>query len=309
MAKTLQLESMPSRPRLYLRALCARKSGKLPLTPGGQADDRAGEPAPERDQAATGELARVSLQRVRPDPAALKAYREVGGFAASGSLPATYPFVLAMPLQMELLVSDAFPFQVLGLVHVRNVITQYRPVAEDSALDLECRLCGPRPAARGLEFDLHTQVSAGGDLLWECTSTLLRRERRGTGRVARGARKVLPNLSAATVQRWDIPANIGRRYAAVSGDRNPIHLSRWSARLFGFPRAIAHGMWTKAHCLAALEPQLPTGPFRIDVAFKLPILLPASAQLHYCSADGAIDFAVKDGSGKKPHLQGRIESL
>ena len=60
----------------------------------------------------------------------------------------------------------------------------------------------------------------------------------------------------------------------MSGDINPIHMHPLSARLFGFPKPIAHGMWLKARCLAALEGQLPDA-LHGRRAFKLPLLLPA----------------------------------
>ena len=74
-----------------------------------------------------------------------------------------------------------------------------------------------------------------------------------------------------------VPGDLGRRYGSVSGDLNPIHMHSLSARLFGFPTAIAHGMWTKARCLAALDPSLPPG-FIVEVSFRKPILLPATVQ-------------------------------
>ena len=40
----------------------------------------------------------------------------------------------------------------------------------------------------------------------------------------------------------------------MSGDVNPIHLHALTARAMGFPRAIAHGMWTYARTLAPLGP-------------------------------------------------------
>ena len=57
---------------------------------------------------------------------------------------------------------------------------------------------------------------------------------------------------------WRLPGDLGRRYAAVSGDRNPIHLYALTAKAFGFPRQIAHGMWSKARCLAASRTGCPT---------------------------------------------------
>jgi hypothetical protein len=102
---------------------------------------------------------------------------------------------------------------------------------------------------------------------------------------------------------WHIGPQVGPAYARVSGDHNPIHTSRLGARLFGFPRPIAHGMWTKARCLAALEGRLPEA-FTVDVAFKLPITLPSKAGFRH-SGGGLSVFNARNG---KPHLTGRISA-
>ena len=101
---------------------------------------------------------------------------------------------------------------------------------------------------------------------------------------------------------WRVPGDIGRRYGAVSGDRNPIHLHGWSAKLFGMPRPIAHGMWLKARCLAELEPTLPDA-FSVDVRFKLPLFLPAQVAFGVREGGG---FEVRDASSGKPHLSGTL---
>jgi acyl dehydratase len=100
---------------------------------------------------------------------------------------------------------------------------------------------------------------------------------------------------------WEVGRDAGRRYAAVSGDRNPIHLSRLAARAFGFPRAIAHGMWAKARCLAAFEGRLPAA-YTVEVAFRAPILLPARVGFTVTGQD----FALHDARGGRPHLTGTI---
>jgi acyl dehydratase len=113
---------------------------------------------------------------------------------------------------------------------------------------------------------------------------------------------------------WSVPGDIGRRYASVSGDINPIHMHPLSARLFGFPKPIAHGMWLKARCLAALEGELPlvspAGAIAVEVSFKLPLLLPAKVAFASWPADGAgtgsRDFAVHDARNGKPHLSGSV---
>ena len=104
---------------------------------------------------------------------------------------------------------------------------------------------------------------------------------------------------------WHLHGDLGRRYAAVSGDRNPIHLSGPTAKLFGFPRAIAHGMWTKARCLAALEDRLPDA-FSVAVTFRRPILLPGRVAFAASAGPGAIRFAVRGPTGGDTHLEGTV---
>ncbi|WP_299599248.1 MaoC/PaaZ C-terminal domain-containing protein [uncultured Microbulbifer sp.] len=295
----IQLNTRPSVLPLYFRALTARKPGQL---------------TGKREAV----LATVSLQQQSIDSAHLRDYRAVCGFAATSAVPTTYPFALAMPLQLNLLVSKAFPFPVLGVVHVRNCIRQHRPLGEDEQLDIQCDLMAPVPVKRGYEFELVTRVHVAGELVWECASTLLSRVRQAeTG--TSGPRPRAQDASACKESgdirslKWELAADIGRRYARVSGDRNPIHLYASTARLFGFPRAIAHGMWLKAHCLASLEgavaeASLPEA-FEFHVEFKKPVLLPSPVTLQYHSLESGLRFNLMDGTGKRVHLNGRITCL
>ncbi|MEU6810973.1 MaoC/PaaZ C-terminal domain-containing protein [Streptomyces sp. NPDC046831] len=117
-------------------------------------------------------------------------------------------------------------------------------------------------------------------------------ERRGGGE---------PPLPA--VAEWRLAGDVGRRYGAASGDRNPIHLSPLTARLFGFPRAIAHGMWTVARCLAAHG----TPPAaRVRAEFRAPVLLPGTVTY---AADATGRFALRDGGGERVHLTGEVRPL
>jgi acyl dehydratase len=107
---------------------------------------------------------------------------------------------------------------------------------------------------------------------------------------------------------WRLGDDLGRRYAAVSGDRNPIHMHSLTAKPLGFPKAIAHGMWTKARCLAALEGRLPDA-FAVEVRFRKPILLPATVAFASAQHGAEIDFEVKDARKDIPHLGGRVRPL
>jgi acyl dehydratase len=243
-------------------------------------------------------------QGVRIDRDRQAAYAQVCGFALRDVVPATYPHILAFPLHMALMTDGAFPFAPMGLVHVANRITQHRPVRSGEALDLTVRAADLRPHPKGRQFDVVSEARVGGELVWSGLSTMLRRG--GGGEASSTPREERPVPSGAT--RWRLSGDLGRRYAAVSGDRNPIHLYGATAKAFGFPRQIAHGMWSKARCLAALESRLPEA-FEVDVEFKKPILLPATVAFgSERGADGA-DFGLTDANKGTPHLVGSVRGL
>jgi MaoC dehydratase-like protein len=278
--------ALPSVWPAYARALLGRRPAHL----------RPGDAAPALEARA---------ERIVAPERALAGYRRVCGFPASGPLPLTYPHVLAMPLRLALLTSPAFPVRLLGLVHLRDRITSHRPLSEGDLLDLRMTLSGPLETDRGQEFELGTEVRRSGQLAWSETSVLLAR-RHGAGGTKAGARARPDSPALAEIARWDFPADAGRRYARVSSDVNPIHLARLTARLFGFDRAIAHGMFSLARIAAALGPRLPDGPVTLEAAFKLPVVLPATVTLASRDVTGGLLFALRDAQGVKPHVTGTL---
>src|SRR5206468_5241207 len=134
-------------------------------------------------------------------------------------------------------------------------------------------------------------------------STYLRRGKPAPGTEKQKRTELAPQ--AGPVAQVRIPGDQGRRYAAVSGDRNPIHLHALTARAFGFPSAIAHGMWLKARTLASLEGRLPDA-YTADVAFKLPVPLPSTVAIGAVPAEGGWDLDVRAARSGKPHLAGPV---
>lgn len=246
---------------------------------------------------------RVSLQGLRTDPARLDAYRQVCGLAERAWLPLTYPQIAATGLHMHLMTQPEFPFPLLGLVHVRNLIEQTRPLGVDEPYDLHVGLGEVREARAGLEFDLRTEAQAGGEPVWQATTTVLYRNRKPEG--GKG-RPPAPEPELSEYRSFAAPADIGRRYARVSGDYNPIHLYAATARLFGFPRAIAHGMWSLARCLGELEAEIARTPGRLEVQFKQPLLLPARVALKFRADGDRIRFALLSSGADKVHLNGSL---
>ena len=243
------------------------------------------------------------LDQISVDRERLADYDRVCKFPLRDQLPATYPHMLAFPLQLSLMTDPSFPFQALGLVHIANRIVQHRPINTSEELQLKVWATDLAPHSRGTQFDLRSEARVHEQLVWEETSTILKRGK-GSGEGAKRDQTEQPQELPVTAT-WRLSGDLGRRYASVSGDMNPIHIHPLSARLFGFPTAIVHGMWTKARCLAALDPSLPDN-FTVEVEFKKPILLPATVEFAERADAGGIGFAVRGAGKGTPHLDGRV---
>ncbi|MFI7609091.1 MaoC/PaaZ C-terminal domain-containing protein [Micromonospora sp. NPDC049366] len=280
----VELPRLPAAGALYRRALL----GALP----GLGGRRAAEvPAVE-----------LGVTGVPVDPAHLADYDRVCGFRLADRLPATYLHVLGFPLSLRLMTAAAFPIPLTGVVHVANRITVRRPVRVGETVDFRTYAENLRPHERGRQLDVVLVAAVGGEEVWRGVSTYLGKERTAGGpRRDRGDRPAPPASSA----QWRVTPRVGTDYARVSGDHNPIHTSRLSARLFGFPRPIAHGMWSKARCLAALESRLPEA-YTVDVSFKLPVPLPSTVAFSASATGTSWDFALHSARDGRPHLVGTV---
>jgi acyl dehydratase len=300
----VRLEERPKLGRLYFRTLTGARGHK-------------GDSLPD--------LA-LELPDSLIDRANLADYADVCGFRQSDGLPPTYPHLLGFPLAMTLMVNPSFPFALPGLIHVANRISQRRPISADERLTVRVRAAELRPHPRGRQFDMITEATAAGEPVWTESSTYLRLEQPSSREgphpdrpppAAEGKSGPHPDPPQQAGQEktdrsqptaiWRVPGDIGRRYAAVSGDINPIHLNPLAARLFGFRRAIAHGMWVQARCLAALEGRLPAA-LTVEIAFKSPLLLPSTAGFAAGADDGTWSFTVFQPKTGRPHLVGTVKA-
>ncbi|NJC15330.1 acyl dehydratase [Micromonospora profundi] len=278
----IELPRMPAAGPLYRRALL----GALP----GLGKGRRGNDLPAAELAVDG----VSVDRTH-----LADYDRVCGFRLTDQLPATFPHVMGFPLSLRLMTAPDFPLPLTGLVHIDNRITVHRPITADEAIDFTTYAQDLRPHDRGRQLDVVLVGSVDGEEVWRGVSTYLGREPTAGGgeRRDRSGRTEVP----AGTARWRVEPRVGTEYARVSGDHNPIHTSVLGARLFGFRRPIAHGMWSKARCLAALENRLPDA-YTVEVAFKLPVSLPSTVSFALLPDGG---FALHDSRGR-PHLVGLL---
>lgn len=284
--RTLTLDSSPNLAVLFARAVATS------LGRGGPLED-----------------VQVRRPNARVHLTQLAAYNKACGFVLRDVLPATYLHVLVFPLQVALMVDRRFPLALAGLVHVRNRIVQHRPVDAAELLNLRSSARALRPNEKGAQVELVGEVRVGNELVWEGFSTYLSRGASVPGEIAPEETVTADLGSGAPAQAvWDVAGDMGRRYAAVSGDVNPMHLSSLAAKAFGYPRALVHGMWTKAHALAAIEARIPE-TYAVDVALSQLLLLPSVANFFAAQRDQGWDFAVRPATEPGDHLRGTIRPI
>ncbi|MFW2072266.1 MaoC family dehydratase [Acinetobacter gerneri] len=247
------------------------------------------------------------VDALKIDEKHLKAYNNVCGFKNNGQVPAIYLAVLSQSLQMSMMTQEAFPFALLGLVHIRNVITQNRPIWQNETITLSCAFGELKPHDKGLQFDFITTAKIADEVVMQGVTTYLSRQKVTTPvekKAENASATHAPDLQVQEV--WDVSENTGRRYAAVSGDFNLIHIHAFTAKAFGFKQAIAHGMWSKARALVSLE--LPEA-YEADVQFKLPMYLPSKVEFLTANESSQTDFLIRNQKSQKPHVAGIVKSL
>ncbi|MGH8792310.1 MAG: MaoC family dehydratase [Stackebrandtia sp.] len=252
----------------------------------------------------------LALDDVAVDAERLARYSRVCGLRLSDRLPVTYPHILGFPLTLRLFADPAFPWPVAGLVHVSDRITQHRPIPVGARLALRSRAEAPRPHRKGVVFDVTTEADVDSETVWTEQTTYLRRVSGGSQTAEHSASPQVDDSVATSppAALWRVGSGVGRAYAAVTGDYNPIHLSRVSARLFGMRRPMAHGMWSLARCLGALEGRLPEPALRVEARFRDPVPLPSSAVGFHFRAEGeGVSFAVTHPRADRPCLVGAAQ--
>ncbi|MFP3579187.1 MaoC/PaaZ C-terminal domain-containing protein [Arthrobacter sp. SIMBA_036] len=295
------LTELPSLSKLYLNAAATAARRRIL---GGSA----GEPA----------LPAVSyhVRNIRADVDNLTAYQHLVGESASDTLPAGFVHALAFPVSMSVMNRDDFPLPLLGMIHLRNRIEQRSPIHFAEALDVCAwseNLTGHRA---GTQVDVVAEVTlhATGETVWRGVSTYLAKgvflpgiDKSGNHHAATGREDFTPPDPTAL---WRIGPDIGRSYAAVSGDFNPIHLSVLSAKALGLRGSIAHGMYLASRALADVGPAK-GDTFNWDVAFEAPVFLPARVALDISttpSGSGAwsSDYTAWNPRSGRRHFTGRV---
>jgi acyl dehydratase len=249
----------------------------------------------------------ITVDELAIDPANVAAYANVTGLRFGDTVPLTYPFALTFPTVMSLVTGFDFPFAAMGSVHIENHITQYRPIVVTDTVSVQVHAENLREHRRGLLVDIITDVSVGNERTWHQVTTFLHQQRTSLSDEPKPPPQKQPKLGPPNAVLRITPGQI-RHYASVGGDHNPIHTNPIAAKLFGFPTAIAHGMFSAAAVLANIEGQLPAA-LKYSVRFAKPVVLPARAGLYVDRISDGWQLTLRNLTKGDPHLTGRVTSL
>ena len=284
MSRTIQLNALPSSATIYAgvaSTIFKKGKGNLPDVT-------------------------IQLEKAKITPEILKKYNKSCGFDHQIIVPSTFIHAYVFPIQMQLLSQPDVPFPLAGLVHFANSIKQHRPLYIGEEFTATCKLGNLSAHEKGQAFEVISYADVNGKRIWEDTSIYLFKGKEGIGSVLDW---VQPELHQNCIKEtWKLHKNLGFEFAMASGDFNPIHLHPLSAKLFGFDRHIAHGMWNVGRILSKLENRIPNS-YEFTVLFKTPIYLPSDVIFRYEKTTEGFDFDIVDKTQEKPHLKGYINKL
>lgn len=260
----------------------------------------------------------VERRGIEIDPKRVEAYRRLtGGGGPTSTLPPTYPALWGTALALELLALDEIPLPSRGVLHLESELLHLRPLHADDRPRCRVELDRVDEHPQGLRLTLVSRTwSGGGQLCVQDTAVLLARLGDAPGGPS-PREEASPDGDGpeewSEAASWTLEGGLGRRYARVSGDFNPIHLWSWTSRPFGFRRPILHGYCLQAMVAAALvETRLggdPAALRRLQIAFRAPLLLPSRVSLRVAPKDsgaGGYFCVEREEGGRRPVAEGEF---
>lgn len=258
---------------------------------------------------------RYCLNNVVFESGHLKQFKKVCGYNSSDNIiPISYPHMPSFALSLHMMTEAEYPFPLLGTVHLENHISRYKTLLADVSYQMEVYFDNLRAHNKGIVFEVVTELQSEGEIAWMERSVYLSRvskklidkpvEDKPENKQV-GLR--MPCSEKASV--WSIPSTIGRSYGSISGDRNPIHLYPQTAKMFGFKRHIAHGMWLLARSASEVEAEYHDKPVRLSNEFKRPVFLPGKAHHYVAPKNNGADLELWSPRLDQLHMTGSIELI
>jgi len=214
------------------------------------------------------------------NPKHLKQYLSVCGFDSIGYLPSCYPHLMLFNQHINILTQPDFPFPLIGLIHLSIEYRQYRKLSSKEKFNFKSYAANLSEVENGHRFELISKVYVGSELVWRCRSLFqVAKPKKANANPVSSNKPKLNNPQAVLGAdeeglNWLVSPSDARRYARVSKDFNPIHLSKLTARMGGFSGVIAHGMYLLGKALAETS-YFHSDAMEVNARFLKPLYLPA----------------------------------
>jgi hypothetical protein len=255
---------------------------------------------------------RLTREALRFDAEHVARHRAFCGGGACGQMPFLYPLSLLFHYHLGIFAHRHFPSSLTRVLGLRNHVVQRRPIALHERLDLEIRTAGQRVVPKGLEFDLRSVLSHGGEPAWESVHVYYLRGDFGGNDTPARLENLQPLRTRQFETSWEAPSGGGWQFARLSGDFNPAHFFAPWARLRGFERDFCHTQRVIADCLRRLPDAgalHAASPLRLDVAFKGPVYYGSKLVMAGVTEGDRCRFDLYCGRRDKPALAGCLQRV
>lgn len=230
-------------------------------------------------------------------------YQNLCQLPKSDAAPLLYPHVLMGSMHLALLSHEAFPMSVFGGLHLHTETIQHRAMRLGESYNIHASIKRYRIVRQGFEFDIDTQVKQADKVVWESRNVYLlpgKYDFDENKLIQPKRQKTLEDT--ATLGQFNIPRLIGKRYAILTGDINPIHMNRLAAIALGQKQDIAHAMWALGTTLGKMQ-ELETGEeLYLSASFKGPLFIGKLLNIkgHSGKMRGAFDLYC--GDNQRPSI-------
>ncbi|MEM7510145.1 MAG: MaoC/PaaZ C-terminal domain-containing protein [Bacteroidota bacterium] len=280
----MQETTLPSMPDMMLPTLFSLRKGK-----------RIGEKGIHIEK---------SFEDIRINASKMDAF--LGYFGFQSKSPLSYLYVLAQRAQIKVMLDREFTMAIPGMIHVENQLVMDSAYNRNDPFHIQAKVNVPYKKEGSLIPISEIHFLQNGKRVAYCKSTYL--AKRKSVKKSPKKEKAIPEIASLLNQeRLELDLSSARKYAAISGDKNPIHTSSFLAKMFGLKNAIMHGWYSVCLAEKKFEKFSQTRIEEISVHFISPISLPSRSTLKFGKTKTEeISFQVRHDPDEKVLLYGEL---
>lgn len=225
----------------------------------------------------------------------LKEYKNLVGWRNEVIHP-IFPYAIITHLHYQLVNNISFPFSPYGLLHKKEEIILFNKLKKGN-WKLSSSISNYRKVNSGIEFDMISDLYINNQLSWRSTTTALKKLRKNTEKLQIKTEKL--NI----IEEISLSKSMALKYAWISKNIDPIHVSSFLAKLMGHKGSLMHGMWGLAKVLSYID-----FPFnksvKITCRFVSPMYLPCKAKVGISRNQTGSDFCLYNSRNQKTFFLG-----